>query len=150
MTDLLYINAYSVTRHYGGHEEGGWWFNAGEPLASIPIRAKRVQGHGSWCGNCSDAAAGNGEFCKKYLPDDEEYEEGLDNDEEYWDRETREVQHLKPLDTEEKERYVAHLRSVFADYNEGNIYSVLGGAELQVYVEDHAAENFPQEMPRYC
>ena len=32
-----FINAYSVTRHYGGPEEGGWYYNRGEPLASIPV-----------------------------------------------------------------------------------------------------------------
>lgn len=37
MADLIYLNVYAVTRHYGGPEEGGWWFNAGEPLASIPL-----------------------------------------------------------------------------------------------------------------
>ena len=35
--ELTYLNAYAVTRHYGGPEEGGWWFNAGEPLASVPL-----------------------------------------------------------------------------------------------------------------
>lgn len=34
---IRYVNAYSVTRHYGGPEEGGWWYNAGEPLASVPL-----------------------------------------------------------------------------------------------------------------
>jgi hypothetical protein len=34
---MKYVNAYIVTRHYGGPEEGGWWFNAGEPLASVPV-----------------------------------------------------------------------------------------------------------------
>lgn len=34
---FAWVNAYEVTRHYGGREEGGWWFNQGEPLASLPI-----------------------------------------------------------------------------------------------------------------
>ena len=34
---LWYVNVYSMTRHYGGPEEGGWWYNAGEPLASVPV-----------------------------------------------------------------------------------------------------------------
>jgi hypothetical protein len=34
---MIFVNAYSVTRHYGGPEEGGWWFNEGEPLASVPV-----------------------------------------------------------------------------------------------------------------
>jgi hypothetical protein len=33
---LRYVNAYAVTQHYGGPEEGGWWYRAGEPIASVP------------------------------------------------------------------------------------------------------------------
>lgn len=36
---ILYVNAYSVTRHWGGPEEGGWWYDSGEPLASVPMGA---------------------------------------------------------------------------------------------------------------
>lgn len=25
---MIYVNVYSVTREYGGPEEGGWWYNA--------------------------------------------------------------------------------------------------------------------------
>jgi len=32
-----HVNVYAVTRHYGGPEEGGWWYNAGEPVASIAL-----------------------------------------------------------------------------------------------------------------
>ena len=35
---LRYINVYEVTRHYGGPEEGGWWYDAGDPLASVPVQ----------------------------------------------------------------------------------------------------------------
>jgi hypothetical protein len=34
---LMYLNAYEISRAYGGAEEGGWYFTAGMPLASIPI-----------------------------------------------------------------------------------------------------------------
>lgn len=30
-----YINVYRVTQEYGGAEEGGWWFDCGEPIESI-------------------------------------------------------------------------------------------------------------------
>jgi len=33
-TDMVYVNAYLVSRMYGGPEEGGWWYDAGEPLES--------------------------------------------------------------------------------------------------------------------
>lgn len=29
-----YLNAYLVNRGYGGPEEGGWWYDVGEPLES--------------------------------------------------------------------------------------------------------------------
>lgn len=32
-----YVNAYLVTREYGGPEEGGWWYDAGTPAGSIPV-----------------------------------------------------------------------------------------------------------------
>lgn len=35
---VRYVNAYRVTLGYGGPEEGGWWYDLGEPLASIPVR----------------------------------------------------------------------------------------------------------------
>lgn len=30
-----YVNVYLVNRHYGGPEEGGWWFEAGEVIESF-------------------------------------------------------------------------------------------------------------------
>jgi hypothetical protein len=36
MSALQFVNAYAVCRCYGGPEEGGWWYDAGTPLASIP------------------------------------------------------------------------------------------------------------------
>ena len=37
---VKYVNAYEVGRCYGGPEEGGWWYDAGNPLASIPCRTE--------------------------------------------------------------------------------------------------------------
>ena len=34
---ILYVNAYSVQSLFGGPEEGGWWYDAYEPLASVPL-----------------------------------------------------------------------------------------------------------------
>ena len=31
----VYINAYVVTRHYGGPEEGGWWYDAGHCIETL-------------------------------------------------------------------------------------------------------------------
>jgi hypothetical protein len=33
---IIYVNAYEVSRHFGGPEEGGWYYDVGEPMASIP------------------------------------------------------------------------------------------------------------------
>ncbi len=33
----LWINVYEVTRHYGGPEEGGWWYNREECIFSDKI-----------------------------------------------------------------------------------------------------------------
>jgi hypothetical protein len=43
MVDVKYVNAYRVSRHYGGPEEGGWWYDSGEPLASVPLELDSTQ-----------------------------------------------------------------------------------------------------------
>ena len=30
-----FVTAYEVTRHFGGPEEGGWWYNAYDPIATV-------------------------------------------------------------------------------------------------------------------
>lgn len=37
---MKYVNVYEVTRHYGGSEEGGWWYNRYSPLASVPFSSE--------------------------------------------------------------------------------------------------------------
>ena len=32
-----YLNVYRVEQSFGGHEEGGWWYDAGEPLESVLV-----------------------------------------------------------------------------------------------------------------
>lgn len=43
---MLYVNVYHVSQLYGGAEEGGWYYDAGEPVASIPVKTKRDPGKG--------------------------------------------------------------------------------------------------------
>lgn len=39
-TVTAFLSVYRVTRHYGGPEEGGWWYDAWEHTgASFPFRA---------------------------------------------------------------------------------------------------------------
>lgn len=35
---MIYVNVYEVNRHYGGPEEGGWWFDSEEPQLSIKLQ----------------------------------------------------------------------------------------------------------------
>jgi len=44
---LTYINAYTVNRAYGGSEEGGWWYNTGKAIASVPIPVNVPETHSS-------------------------------------------------------------------------------------------------------
>jgi hypothetical protein len=32
-----YINIYELDRHYGGPEEGGWWYDSGTPVVSLAL-----------------------------------------------------------------------------------------------------------------
>jgi hypothetical protein len=34
---MRYLNAYLTEQQYGGPEEGGWWYDTGIPLASVPL-----------------------------------------------------------------------------------------------------------------
>lgn len=35
---VFWVNAYSVSREYGGAEEGGWWYDWFKCIASMPIK----------------------------------------------------------------------------------------------------------------
>jgi hypothetical protein len=38
---LHYVNVYRLEQGYGGPEEGGWYYEAGEPVASVPFDTVR-------------------------------------------------------------------------------------------------------------
>ncbi len=40
---LRYVNAYDTNRSYGGPEEGGWWYDTGIPLASVPVTSDKSE-----------------------------------------------------------------------------------------------------------
>lgn len=43
------VNVYEVTRHYGGPEEGGWWYNWRVCVASVPLaRCDTVDSVARW------------------------------------------------------------------------------------------------------
>lgn len=36
-----YVNVYEIDRGYGGPEEGGWWYDCGTPVATVPFDTLR-------------------------------------------------------------------------------------------------------------
>jgi hypothetical protein len=42
----FYVNVYLTNRAFGGKEEGGWWYDTGEPVRAIPTytreKAERI------------------------------------------------------------------------------------------------------------
>lgn len=87
-TTTKYVNVYDITRVYGGPEEGGWWYDAGEPIESHAFAS------------LDDAYALYDELRATY-----------------------------PVT--------------------GARYSVLGGDDFDVRIEDEPAEAFPGYIPRY-
>lgn len=41
MSGRLFVNVYALDRLYGGPEEGGWWFDCGEPVESVEVADDR-------------------------------------------------------------------------------------------------------------
>lgn len=35
-----WVAAFEVDRHYGGSEEGGWWYDSEQPVAIIPVMSE--------------------------------------------------------------------------------------------------------------
>ncbi len=59
------------------------------------------------------------------------------------------VTHLVPIDAERFEATKKDLEEMFADEKHGDIGSVLGGQDVQIFVEEEAASHWPKEKPRY-
>jgi hypothetical protein len=45
---ITYLNAYIVNRFYAGPQEGGEWYDAGDPIASVPIREEDPASSVEW------------------------------------------------------------------------------------------------------
>jgi hypothetical protein len=127
---IMYVNAYAVKRYYGGPEEGGWYYNAREPLASIPIKAISKDGHDDGCYNCRMARLGNTHS---------------DNGEPY--KFCKWAYELEPINVDDVKSFTKHLKDIFEDINYGSIYSVLGGSELCIITEEDSAHSNP--IPHY-
>lgn len=87
---MSYLNLYATTRHYGGPEEGGWWYNWHRCVFSIDVSQ-------------------------------------IDDSD---------IKDLKRI-----------LISCYPD--EGNIYSVNGGVEFSILIEENRAESASTERPHY-
>jgi hypothetical protein len=120
---LMYMNAYEVTRVCGGPAEGGDWYNHYSPLASIPIKAISHEGHDESCGRCNDHRM------MMYKPGTDELVSFC-----------RFSFHLKPDSENTVNMMRQYLEDIFDNIKCGNIYSVCGGAELHVILEDHPGE----------
>lgn len=94
--NIVYVNAYSVVRCFGGHEEGGWYYDAGTPLASVPVR---------------------------------------EEDEAVIELEKRRLRELLGWERPANNRL--------------GRYSVNGGEDFEIYVEEEPAKPFPEERPHY-
>lgn len=115
----LYVNTYAVGRACGGPEEGGWWFDTGVPVASVPVE----------------------------LTDDErETIHEIATRESAGDHNAYQVVFIEHL-----RRKAQTIRDEWAErYPRTNKRSsVLGGEDHEVYIEDHFARAFPEEVPHY-
>lgn len=42
---VIWVNAYRASRHYGGPEEGGWWYDWNTCIASMPVSTDGIDVH---------------------------------------------------------------------------------------------------------
>ncbi len=87
---IVYVNCYLIHRHYGGPEEGGWYYNSHR--------------------------------CREVIPVQNQYAEQMKN-----------------IMQEKYEKNHKH----------GNIYSVLGGTDVAVYIELEPKQSETTERPHY-
>lgn len=149
--ELRYVNAYRVARFYGGPEEGGWWYDGGEPLASIPIEAERVKGHGDHCGQCSKAKDGNAEYCKNIPQEDlSDLEEELSSEQIsesqyiHFTNEYPDVYHLAETNPIQRDQAIEWLKMAFESEDDARART-----KLSILIEDNFAQAFPDKRPRY-
>jgi hypothetical protein len=133
----LYVNVYLVTRHYGGPQEGGWWYDAGEPLASIPVAAESAKGQTYFVGlgksvhvQACTMCEGTGECEKEDEGTGETYKGRC------------EFCGLIPSD-------LAHVANVLQAQTEAFKDDAGRREEIRVSLEDHFARNWPESTPQY-
>jgi hypothetical protein len=139
---MLYLNAYLVSRVYGGPEEGGWWYDAGEPIACIPIPTKVEKGQDYYMNGgkaviqkCRDCDGTGLIDCS-----DEECD---------CNREGRGYDHFVHCDCGEVPADVEALFKMNEQYKELLKEEIGRGEELRLAVEKKMGQPFPSGRPHY-
>lgn len=89
---MNYLSIYITTRHFGGYEEGGWYYD-----------------------------------CHRFL----------------------ESHNIQNKNEEEIEQLEKELFAKYEEEEDGEISSVLGGAELTIFLEDVPMEHTTKNKPKY-
>jgi hypothetical protein len=135
---MMYVNVYLVGQQYGGAAEGGWYYNVGTPLASIPIPSQHSEGqsyyiddgkiHARKCDNCQ------GTMLIDILVDDSETSETYKGT-------CGECLEL-PIDFKTTEKVMADMTEMFKD--EAGRYE-----HIRVALESDFAQPYPERRPHY-
>lgn len=145
---LLYLNAYVVGRSYGGPEEGGWWYDVGNPVAIVPIPTTYEKGKDYYMNEgkaviqtCRDCDGTGQVDCT-----DEECEcqraEMLTTPG-YRHMVNCDCGHI-PTDPEGLAKLIAQYRELLSDEAVPRHHE-----ELRIAVERKMGEHFPQTRPHY-
>jgi hypothetical protein len=116
---MIYINAYSVTQHYGGPEEGGWYYYSDEPIASLPHHVKEWK-----------------------VSRNEEFWEGVNTTRDL-------LKYISDADVDEINNKVKIVTESVESFQYGQLGSVLGGNEIKVLLRDSYGDSSPKEKPFY-
>lgn len=76
---VKFLNAYSVNRIYGGPQEGGWWFDEGYPIASIPLREEDPAAKIEWEAYLTAKVAWTSQYDKGSVLGHDVFEMGLED-----------------------------------------------------------------------
>lgn len=131
---VCYLSLYEITRHYGGPEEGGWYYD-----------------HYEHIGICFPFAAEQ-DYMKLPVDEDSRTDEpGIFYDDE--NNPWRWVANGLPRVTDERTRVLleslrAHVADLY-DLHSGGRYSVLCGTDYRLVYENAPGEHATKERPHY-
>lgn len=117
----LYVNIYAVGRAMGGPEEGGWFYDYGMPIGAIPVGFTEAE---------HEAV---GVYAKSKTG--EEFTDA-------W------VAVVRAKLREKAERIAEKYREQYPVTWKRS--SVLGGEDYEVFIQDHFARAYPEEIPTYA